>query len=176
MSSVVVRPGRPADFAAVGRVTVAAYRQDGQVFPGHFYEQTLADVAARAAAGELLVACERSADSEGTTVLGSVLFVLPGSPYAELSRPGEAEFRTLAVDPAAQHRGVGQALVRACVDRAVQHGCHAVVIYVRDIAKAAQRLYAQMGFIRIPERDWHPRPGVNLLALRIGLDRPTVQE
>jgi ribosomal protein S18 acetylase RimI-like enzyme len=124
----------------------------------------LADVASRAEAGELLVAVD------GPGVLGSVLYVEPDSRYAELSRAGEAEFRMLAVDPAAQGRGVGRALVKACVDRAAAAGCTAVVICVRDFAMAAQKLYRSFGFARVPELDWSPLPGVLLLALRLDID------
>lgn len=162
MSGVVVRAAGPGDFAAVARLTLAAYEADGQLTGGHGYGRTLADVSARAAAGHLLVA----ADQRTGEVLGAVLFVLPGTPYAEVSAPGEAEFRMLAVGPAAQRRGVGTALVRACLDRAVATGCRAVVICVRDISERARRLYARLGFTRVPALDWSPVPGVELLALR----------
>jgi ribosomal protein S18 acetylase RimI-like enzyme len=165
MSSVTVRPARPADYEPVGQLTLAAYLADGQVAPGHPYGPTLADAAARAAAGELLVA----EDETTGAVIGAVLFVLPGTRYAELSRPGEAEFRMLAVDPRAQGRGIGEALVRACLDRAARRRCAAVVICTRDVAVAAQRLYARLGFVRLPDRDWSPMPGVNLVALRLPL-------
>jgi hypothetical protein len=29
---------------------------------------------------------------------------------------------------------------------------------------AAHRLYERLGFTRLPERDWAPLPGVNLMA------------
>lgn len=168
MTQVTIRPAVPADYPAIAALTVAAYRHDRQVSPGHPYEAVLANVADRASAGELLVA----EDPDTGAVLGSVLFVLPGSRFAELSGPGEAEFRTLAVAPEAQRRGVGQALTRACLERAMAHGCKAVVISTRDIAFAAQRMYAQLGFVRTPERDWQPRPEINLWALRIDLPAP----
>src|SRR5690606_5537712 len=142
--------------------------------PGHPYERTLRDVAARAKAGDLLVAEDQSTGA----LVGAVLFVLPGSRYAELARPGDGELRMppgpppasaaprrrhaelarpgdgelrmLAVDPAAQRRGVGEALVRACLDLAADRGCRAVVISTRDVARAAQRLYARLGFTRVP--------------------------
>jgi ribosomal protein S18 acetylase RimI-like enzyme len=98
--------------------------------------------------------------------LGAVTFVLPGSPYAEMAGPGEAEFRMLAVDPAAQGRGVGRLLVGECLRRAAEVGRGAVVICCRDCVTSAQRLYATMGFERIPERDWEPVAGVTLIALR----------
>lgn len=160
-----VRLAGPADHEAVARVSVAAYEADGQLKGEHGYAQVLADVATRAAAGEVLVALD-----DRDTVLGAVLFALPGTAYAELSRPGEAEFRMLAVDPAAQGRGVGAALVRACIARARELGCRALTICVRQgYAAAAHRLYAQLGFVRTPELDWSPVDGVNLLALRLEL-------
>jgi ribosomal protein S18 acetylase RimI-like enzyme len=125
MSDVTVRRVEPEDFDRVAALTVAAYRADGQLELETGYDQVLADVPARAAA-EVLVA----ADTNGC-LLGAVTFVLPGNRYAELSRPGEAEFRMLAVDPAAQRRGVGEALVRACVTRAREVGAGAIVIATR---------------------------------------------
>src|SRR5947209_5026061 len=80
-------------------------------------------------------------DEGSGEVLGGALFVLPGSAYAELCRPGEAEFRTLAVAPAAWGRRVGEALARACAELAAEAGAQAVVISVRDFAKPAKRLY-----------------------------------
>lgn len=162
MPQVTIRTAGPEDYPAVARLTVAAYQADGQLEAGNPYRETLADVAGRAGAGELLVA----ADPDTGDLLGAVLFVRPGSSFAELSGPDEAEFRMLAVDPAAQGRGVGEALTRACLDRAAAAGCRAVVISTRDFAEPAQRLYARLGFARIPERDWSPLPGIQLLALR----------
>lgn len=165
MTAVRVRLATPGDFDAIARLTVDAYREDGQLAGDHGYDKKLADVETRAEAGVLLVA-----DEEATgRVLGSVTFVLPGTAYAEVSGPGEAEFRMLAVGPAAQGRGAGEALVRACVTRATDLGCVAVVICVRDFSEPAKRLYARLGFTRVPERDWSPFPGVDLEALRLPL-------
>ncbi|MER5333335.1 GNAT family N-acetyltransferase [Micromonospora sp. NPDC002717] len=166
MTGLSVRRAGPADFAAVARLTVAAYEADGQLKGEHGYAAVLADVAVRSEHGEVLVA----ADQETGAVLGSVTFVLPGTRYAELSGAGEAEFRMLAVDPAAQGRGVGAALVEACVSRATELGCSAVMICVRHgFAASAQRLYRRRGFVRVPELDWSPLAGVELLALRLEL-------
>lgn len=163
--TVRVRVARPDDFESIARVSVAAYEADGQLKGEHGYERTLADVPSRAAAGEILVAVDGD-----DTVLGAVTFVLPGSAYAEVSGAGEAEFRMLAVDPGGQGMGIGEALVRACVARAVELGCHALVICVRrGFADPAHRLYARLGFVRTPDLDWSPLPGVDLLALRLAL-------
>ena len=37
--------------------------------------------------------------------------------------------------------------------------------------KAAHYLYEKAGFSRLPERDWSPEPGVNLLAYGLDLAR-----
>lgn len=166
MTGLLVRAATPADFAAVARLTVAAYEADGQLKGEHGYAATLADVATRAEHGEVLVAVDEATGE----ALGSVTFVLPGTRYAELSAAGEAEFRMLAVDPAAQGRGVGAALVDACVARATELGCTAVVICVRSgFATAAHRLYQRRGFVRTPELDWSPVAGVELHGLRLDL-------
>lgn len=157
-----VRPARADDHPQIAELTLAAYRHSQQVWPGHPYEAALVDVAGRASAGELLVA---EVVGSGQLV-GSVLLVRAGSPYAELCGPTEAEFRMLAVDPAAQGRGVGRLLVQACLDRATALGCDAMVICTRDFTLNAHRLYERFGFARTPERDWIPAPGINLLAMR----------
>lgn len=169
MSGLRVRRAEPADFPAVARLTVAAYEADGQLKGETGYAPVLADVATRAATGEVLVAV----DEVTGELVGAVTFVLPGTPYAELAGPGEAEFRMLAVDPAAQGRGAGAVLVAACVARATELGCSAVVICVRSgMAAVAQRLYGRLGFVRAPEKDWTPVPGVELLGLRLDLTHP----
>jgi ribosomal protein S18 acetylase RimI-like enzyme len=165
VNPVLVRLAAPADFERVAALTLAAYGADGQLAAEVGYDRVLADVPARAAATELLVA-ENPDDRE---VLGAVAFVLPGSSYAELCGPGEAEFRMLAVDPKAQRRGVGAALVRACVDRAHAVRARAIVISVRDFTETAHRLYERFGVVRTPERDWTPSRGVDLLAFRLDL-------
>ncbi|MEU5782943.1 GNAT family N-acetyltransferase [Micromonospora lupini] len=168
MSGLLVRLADTADFPAVARLTVAAYEADGQLKGEHGYGAVLADVSTRAASGEVLIAVDEATGA----VLGSVTFVLPGTPFAELSGQGEAEFRMLAVDPAAQGRGVGAALAQACVDRAAELGCTAVVICVRaGMAVSAHRLYERLGFVRMPEKDWSPVEGVALLGLRLELPR-----
>ncbi len=161
--TVLIRVARPDDYPDIGRLTVAAYRATGQLGDEtRGYRQVLLDVAGRAAEGTVLVAVDPQSDQP----LGAVTFVLPGSRYSELAGDGEAEFRMLAVDPAAQGGGVGRLLVDECLRRAAAAGCAAVVLCYRDFVTSAQRLYTAMGFERIPERDWEPVPGVRLLGMR----------
>jgi ribosomal protein S18 acetylase RimI-like enzyme len=164
MADLIIRPAREADLPAVGAITVEAYRVDGYVGDHDDYARTLADSAARFRDAEILVA----ADDSGA-VLGSVTVVHPGTPYAEISRPGELEFRMLSVAAAARGRGVGEALVRAVVDRARAAGLDRVVLSSSEKMLAAHRLYERLGFTRLPERDWTPLPGVKLMAYAYGM-------
>lgn len=162
--TVHVRPATEDDYAAAGEICVAAYLDDGQLDGDHGYGAVLRDVGKRAENAEIMVAVDDAGD-----LVGCVTFALAGSEYAELSGPGEAEFRMLAVDPSAQGRGVGKALARACVDRAGQLGLSALVICARDFNDRALSMYQRLGFRRMPELDWNPYPGINLLALRLDL-------
>jgi len=167
---VEVRVAVPADYTEAGRIAVDAYREHGHLGdaegPGGFYAEKLADAASRAADSTLLVAVDASTG----VVLGTVAYLEHGSPMAEMSGPGEAEFRMLAVDPRAERRGVGEALVNACVERARVNGRSAVAICSRsDVAPGAMRLYERLGFVRTPEKDWEPVPGISLIGWRIGV-------
>jgi len=156
---LTVRPVRPDELEEVGRLTLEAYLADGMVNPAGSYAAQLADASRRARDAELLVAV----DPDGT-VVGTVTVCAPGSPLRELSGPGELELRMLAVAPGARRRGIGEVLVRTVLARARRIGAHRVVLCSTEAMHAAHRLYARSGFIRLPERDWYPLPGVRLLA------------
>ena len=151
-----VRPVRPDEYETVGRLTVAAYESlPGEIVGG--YDRVLADVAGRAEDAVVLVAVD-----DGQLV-GSVTYVPDeSSPFAEDLRDGEAGIRMLGVDPAAHGRGVGWALVHACVERARADGRRGLFLSSTPVMAAAHRLYERAGFVRTPERDWDPWPGFPL--------------
>ena len=164
---MILRRAQPEEFAAVGRLTLAAYVADGYLEKDHEYATELSAAAHRAAEAELIVAVDPTTHE----LLGTVTFCLAGSHYAEVSRPGEAEFRMLAVAPAARGQGIGHALARWCVDRAREQGCTAVVLSSLDQMHAAHRLYERMGFRRLPERDWFPTPEITLVSYVLDLEQ-----
>ena len=73
----------------------------------------------------------------------------------------------LAVGPAAQGRGVGTALLRRVLDDSLRGGKAGVVCSSMPVMRAAHHIYERVGFERVPERDWSPVPGVELLAFAI---------
>lgn len=152
-----VRQARDEELDTIGELTARSFLDDGLLSLGAEdpYLPKLRDARDRARHTVLLVA----ADATDDTVLGSVALVLPGSGYAEVSGPGEAEFRMLAVAHSARRRGAAEALVRACLERAREAGLRRVVISTGQDMPAAHRLYQRLGFHRLPERDWAPLPG-----------------
>ncbi|MCL8015347.1 GNAT family N-acetyltransferase [Streptomyces sp. AS02] len=159
---IVIRRARPAEYEALGEITAQAYLQDGLLDFGESdeYLGVLRDVARRAAAAEVLVA------TDGDKLLGGVTFVPSGGPMADIARSGEAEIRMLAVDHTARGRGAGEALVRACVDRArATEGCVRVVLSSQRTMRGAHRIYERLGFVRTPDRDWNPIPHLSDITL-----------
>jgi ribosomal protein S18 acetylase RimI-like enzyme len=152
-----VESARPEDYDRIAELTVGVY-VDGQL-ASEGYTPELANVAGRASRSELLIV--RDADGR---VVGSVALVLSGD-FGEITTSDEeAAFRMLVVDPAAQGRGIGRLLVSACLDRARAAGKRRMVISTDPRMTTAHRLYERLGFTRLPERDWTPVPGIDLLV------------
>lgn len=161
MSDVRVREALGADeLRAVGALTAEAYHADRLLAAHDDYEVELRDAEHRAQEAAVLVAlvphagADPAADDEHGVVVGTVTLAPYGTSYAEVAVPGEVEVRMLAVAPEARRRGVAEALVRAALDHAVAAGSRRVVLSTIDAMTAAHRLYARLGFVPAPARDW----------------------
>jgi predicted N-acetyltransferase YhbS len=160
-----IRPVRPEEADELGEITRAAYME----LPGHVpepdYEAELADVRTRAEQAVVLVAV----DDDGA-LLGGVTFVPDGTnPLAEHEVPDASSIRMLAVAGSAQGQGVGEALVRSCIDRARAAGSRHVVLHSTSWMEAAHRLYGRLGFVRRPDLDWTPVPDIPLMGFTLTL-------
>jgi GNAT superfamily N-acetyltransferase len=163
-----IRLARPEEYDQLGKLTVAAYAavDPRTIEADDDYDKELADVGRRAADADVLVAV----DADGT-VLGGVTYVPgPSSSSAEFTDDDTAGIRMLAVGEAAQGRGVGEALVRGCVARAVAAGKHRIALHSTDRMTTAHRLYERLGFVRDPATDWEVFPGFCLKGFRLDLD------
>ncbi len=161
-----IRHAKQSELAEVGAIRVAAYRADGFLAPGSGYEPTLRGLGADGD-GQVLVAV-----GDDGALLGTVM--LQGGPGGGpiISGPDVAEIRALAVRPQARGAGLGRALLSAVIDLAVREQVRHLVLYTQAGMKAAHRLYEDAGFVRLPEQDWSPQPGVNLLAYGLMLGSP----
>ena len=156
-----IRLAVPAEYDAVGDLTVEAYSHDG--FVRGDYAMTLRAAADRAAKAELWVAAYPSG------LLGTVTYCPVGSVYREIGLDDEGEFRMLGVAGRARGLGVGTALTERCIERTREFGHRRIVMSSAAYMTTAHRIYERLGFVRLPERDWAPIPGVDLYAFALDL-------
>ena len=151
-----IRPVRPDEVDEAGALVEAAYTAGGLLDNDRGYGAHVRDVAGRAGEVPVLVAVR-----DGRLV-GSVTIAPHGSRHSELAGEDEMEFRYLGVAPEAWGTGVATRLVDAVDEHAAAAGCARLVLSVISDNVAAAKIYERMGFVRAPERDWEPVPGVAL--------------
>lgn len=64
----------------------------------------------------------------------------------------EAHVTNVAVDPAFRGHGLGDAMMRGLIARAVQHGARRMTLEVRRSNVVAQNLYTKLGFVQLGVR------------------------
>ena len=159
---VIIRDVRPAEFAELGALRVAAYEAGGFLADASHYVNVL-PVLGTDGTGQILVAVDDAGPGPGQ-LLGTVMLLLWPEAGQVARSATEAEVRALAVAPHARGRGVGRVLIQAVTDRAAVHGVRHLVLSTQPSMAAARHLYEDAGFIRLPERDWCPVPGFTLIA------------
>ena len=80
---------------------------------------------------------------------------------------GWAGVRLLAVHPSYRGRGIGRALMEECIRRCRNHGIITIGLHTTEFMDVARRMYEKMGFVRVTEFDFHPRPGVVVIGYRL---------
>jgi ribosomal protein S18 acetylase RimI-like enzyme len=109
-------------------------------------------------------------DGDGK-IAGTIMLVTWPRAGELVGGPDEAEIRALAVAPGVQQGGVGTGLLLTALNWAELAGARRVVLSTLPEMRAAHRLYERNGFRRLPDRDWSPAPGVQLLAYALELGR-----
>lgn len=151
----------------MGRVVRAAYESAYRLDPGYLAE--IEDVAGRDASAEVLVA------EQAGRILGSVTIPRPGERQLSDSAEDEMDVRLLGVSPEARGTGLGAILMAHCAAVARARGLRGLSLHTGEQMLGAQRLYARLGFARVPERDFviTVSDGTRrILAYRLDLDAP----
>jgi ribosomal protein S18 acetylase RimI-like enzyme len=159
---VIIREVLPEDLPAVGELRVTAYRALGLLPEGSGYADVLRKLGFDGSA-EILVA------ETGDDLLGTITLKPWGDDSELAAGPDEADIRAFAVAPGAQGQGVGRELLQALIELATRRGVRNLRLCTTPAMTTAQRLYAAAGFVRTPELDFEPVPGVTLLAYALTL-------
>ena len=156
-----IRPATPGDFQALGRLMVDTYAALEGFFKPHEapeYFAMLANIGdlTRKPGTELWVAAEEDG------LLGGVVYFSDmaqyGSAGAATREDNASGFRLLAVAQNARGRGVGRALMEACIDRAVAVGHRQMIIHTTEAMKTAWEMYVRRGFQRSEDLDFQQGP------------------
>jgi ribosomal protein S18 acetylase RimI-like enzyme len=160
-----VRDALPEEFASIGDLRVAAYRADGYLSATSTYADVLRALGTDGT-GEILAAVD------GGRILGTVM-LQPWPHAGQVVRgPGEAEIRALAVAKDARGKGIGRVLLAAVTERARLREVRHLLLLTLPAMRAAQHLYAEAGFRRLPARDFQLDSGPALLAFGLTLSQP----
>lgn len=130
---VDVRAARVEDEKAIGRIDAATWTTEvspapARVGDGFFEHNKLSDILVAEVDGQVV--------GYASLTRGSRL----------LSHAHVLEINGLAVDPGHQRRGVGRALVEACVAGARRQGARKLTLRVLGFNHRARRLYESCGF------------------------------
>jgi ribosomal protein S18 acetylase RimI-like enzyme len=166
---VLIRDALPDEFPAIGELRVSAYVAGGFLSPDSGYAPRLRALGTHSE-GSVLVAVAADGQPVSTPpIVGTIMLVSWPDTGEVVTGPGEAEIRALAVAPGTQGQGIGRALLGAVLQRAARQGVRELVLSTQPEMRTAHRLYEQAGFTRLPDRDWSPEPGVNLLVYGLTL-------
>jgi GNAT superfamily N-acetyltransferase len=160
-----LRDARPDELDRVALLLRDAYLEYEKFLPRDAWEYYLNDimnVRGRLGAADLIVA------ELGGELAGSVTLYL--KPSGEAGWPaGWAGVRLLAVHPSCRGRGIGRALMDECIRRCRQRGIVTLGLHTTMMMEVARGMYERMGFVRIPEYDFRPRPETVVMAYRLDL-------
>ena len=139
--AVAVRPAVPADVDGGLPEALESLSPGAASAPRGAVRAAMAEIAANPN-HTVMVAVERGGGQEGRIVGASTLLVEPKLIHGG-SRVGHIE--DVSVLGRAQGRGIGAALVRACLEEAERRGCYKTIL---DCAEDVRPFYEGIGFVR----------------------------
>ena len=139
-----IREAAPDEHTIAGRITASAYRG---LVRDEAYLERIADVSDRAGRTVILVAVDDGA------IVGSLTLELDRrvNPDDDPLATHRAHIRMLGVDPSAQGRGIGTALMRAAEQHAIEAGKTEMTLHTTERMAAARAMYDGLGYERTPD-------------------------
>ena len=162
-----IRDARAEEIDQVALLIRDAYQEYQASIPAEVWEgyaRDIMDVRGRLDVTELIVA-----EHKGSLV-GAVTFYPNTAPTEQGGWPsGWTGIRLLAVLPDGRGLGIGRSLMDECLRRSRQLGAHTLGLHTTELMAVARGMYERMGFIRVPEYDFHPGPTMVVMAYRLEL-------
>ena len=163
----LIRDARIEELDQVALLIRDAYQEYQASIPPEVWEgyaRDIMDVRGRLDVSELIVA------EHAGGLVGAVTFYPNDSPSEHGGWPaGWTGIRLLAVHPDGRGLGIGRALMDECLRRSRLQGAHTLGLHTTELMAVARSMYERMGFVRVPEYDFHPGPGMTVMAYRLDL-------
>lgn len=142
-AAFVVRPAVPADVDGGLPEALESLSPGAASAPRGAVRAAMAEIASNPNHVIMVAVEQEGRDGQGGRIVGaSTLFVEPKLIHGG-SRAGHIE--DVSVLGRAQGRGIGAALVRACLDEAGRRGCYKTIL---DCAEDVRPFYEGIGFVR----------------------------
>ena len=168
-SVTTIRTATAGERAEIRELTLRAYREYAEIMSPASWRglsQALDDALASDEPVERIVA-----DDDGRIVGSAMLYPPETDAYGALvSASAAPEIRLVAVAPEARGRGIAKALVEECIRRARAQGAGEVGLHTSRSMRAAMAMYANLGFVRAPDRDFQPPDAELVEGYRLRLD------
>ena len=162
-----IRDARAEEIDQVALLIRDAYQEYQASIPAEVWEgyaRDIMDVRGRLDVTELIVA-----EHKGSLV-GAVTFYPNTAPTEQGGWPsGWTGIRLLAVHPDGRGLGIGRSLMDECLRRSRQLRAHTLGLHTTELMAVARGMYERMGFIRVPEYDFHPGPTMVVMAYSLEL-------
>lgn len=164
---LIIRHAHSDELGKVSLLLRDAYRQyENFIRPDAWkqYLEDITDVRSRLDESELIVAELKH------RLVGCVTLYLDGSKsFPEAWPRGWAVVRLLAVHPEYRGQCIGHALMEECTRRCCEAKVVSIGLHTTEVMDIARQMYERMGFVRFPESDFHPAPGVIVMAYSLQL-------
>ena len=162
-----IRDAREEELDQVALLMRDAYQEYQASFPPggwEGYARDIMDVRSRLDASELIVA------EHAGVLVGAVTFY-PNVSQSEQGGwpPGWTGIRLLAVHPDGRGLGIGRALMDECLRRSRLRNARTLGLHTTELMAVARGMYERMGFLRVPEFDFHGASGLVVMAYRLDL-------
>ena len=164
---MIIRDATAGELAFIREQRVHSYEEHAQKIPEEHWQALKQAISSDADTKEDV---ERIVAVIDGRIVGSVaLFPAKIDAYEGLVKELDyPEIRMLAVTPLARGKGVAEALVSECIQRAKVQGFQSVGLHTADFMKSAMGLYERLGFERLPQFDFEPaNDGIIVKAYRL---------